>query len=1425
MLAFTHKIKSLLSGLCFLAATVAYAQRIAPFPYSSTTSVNYVRTWDAKAPTTNANTILVSSSTDSFLMTTQYLDGLGRPIQTVAKGMTPLGKDLVTATTYDEFGREQFKYLPFAANSFGGNTSLSDGGFKINPFQQDSVFSKAQYPGENYFYSQVFFEASPLNRPTETFAPGDSWVGTYAQSSASNRRSVKSEYLINTVSDSVRIWNVTSTFSAAPTTDSIYRAGELFKNVTKDEIGNAVVEYRDKEGKVVLKKVQLAASPGMAHVGWLCTYYVYDDLGQLRFVLQPRAVELINPNWSITNTIRDELCFYYGYDQRGRMTVKKVPGAGEVYMVYDTRDRLAMTQDANLRNTSKWMVTLYDELNRPKITGLLDNTGSYSKTVDQHRGDAGSSSNYPFAYNSLPSSGFDLLTETGYDSYDNLPSGCPNATLDNTYITSTNFFTTYNASPNYAQEILKSSQTKGLVTWTKVKVLGTASDYLYTISLYDEKGRVVQVKSTNISGGADIATTQYDFSGKVLRSHIKHQKSGPNANTYTILAKSTYDHAGRLLTVSKRVNNSTTSITTDKVILKNSYDELGQLKKKVLGSSVDSLEYEYNIRGWMLGMNRAYAKSTSATNHYFGFDLGYDKTSLGTIGSYSQAAYNGNITGTIWKSAGDGEVRKYDFSYDAVNRLTGADFNQYTSSSFNKTADIDFSVNGLTYDANGNILTMNQKGWKVGGSITLDSLLYTYRQTGTSNQLLNVIDRANDTATRVGDFRSSTAYMTALGTKTTANAATYTDYSYDDNGNLKKDRNKDIGTASAEGIFYNHLNLPDSIVVTGKGSIKYLYDAGGTKLKKIVHESGKPDQVTLYLLGTYLNDTLQFLPQEEGRIRPTTSTSDPFFVYDYMLKDHLGNVRMVLTEEGKEDMYPAASMEDVEDVNHLADPTNYVPYYDKTDYTADASCRYLIDNIPNYPEDTYTEPNKYVARLIAENHRIGPGKALKVMAGDMINIRASSWYQTNGTSSDDDINSILDDLLSSMAGGVAKVAKGGISQSQIQPSYIWKGVDRLLENQNGSYEADRPKAFVSWVLFDEQFNYVEESSGFEQVGEDGDFTIHERGHIPMTKNGYLYVFVSNESLNIPVYFDNLQVTHIRGPILEETHYYPFGLTMQGISSKAAGGIQNRYKFGGKELQSSEFSDGSGLEQYDYGARMYDPQIGRWMTIDPKADKYPDWSPYVYVLDNPINLIDADGREPGKPDPPTAKQIRETITTVYKQWAKAVEVTDKTLTAAEGYYRYKAYKARQEIRELTDEMFPDRRDDAGGAGGAGGSWEYAPGVKPPKIKERSDSEKSPLERQRDKLVREEKKYTDIADALGGTREALGYFTIKGLVTGQAEDFVKGIIESVRERYDKASDKDKKDFDVMKETKNVLWEKIQDLVKQANDAMGKDNKEKR
>lgn len=132
------------------------------------------------------------------------------------------------------------------------------------------------------------------------------------------------------------------------------------------------------------------------------------------------------------------------------------------------------------------------------------------------------------------------------------------------------------------------------------------------------------------------------------------------------------------------------------------------------------------------------------------------------------------------------------------------------------------------------------------------------------------------------------------------------------------------------------------------------------------------------------------------------------------------------------------------------------------------------------------------------------------------------------------------------------------------------------------------------------------------------------------KNGYVYIYVSNES-PVDVFFDNLQVIHTRAAILEETHYYPFGLTMAGISSKALafGKSENKRGYNGNEIQNKEFSDESGLEFYDFNARTYDQQIGRFLQIDPESEEggQGSWSLYHFGFNNPILNSDPDGRHP------------------------------------------------------------------------------------------------------------------------------------------------------------------------------------------------------
>ncbi len=1255
------KVLSFLSRMVLvftILISLSAAQQTPPPVYPSGIIINTLKSWEVKRPFINEADIPASTrSLQEVTQTAVFEDGFGRPLQTVVRQASPASNDLVFAQTYDSYGREQFRYLQFASNVAQTGDVTNDGNIKVDPFQEQVAFYNSQLAGQqnetnqgtgnlNWAYSKKNFEASPLNRITATYEPGTNWVGSEGGSTPHN---IRQQFLVNTATDNVRIWNISSTQGSLPTSTGMYSAGTLNKTISSDEQNNQTIEFKDQYGQTILKKVQLSAASdngsGSGHLGWLCTYYVYDDYGNTRFIITPNVVTLIDGTWVISQSNADELCYRIEYDQINRPVIKKSPGAAEVWMIYDQWNRMVLKQDGNLRGNNQWLYVKYDGLDRSIMTGIYVNTTNTTQASMQAfltssglgRSETFQVATYPLYSLTLSFPSVALSTVLNFTYYDGYSWGSwygAYSSKDNTY--DGNFQGANNSTYPYPQPLTQSGFTRGMKTgyWDGSSVHA---------NFYDNMGRVIQSKDYNITTGVDITTTQYNFAGKPLQTYLRQQIGGTsNPQTHTVSTKMDYDPMLRTLHIYKNVDGA----STDQVISTLQYNELGQLQKKTFGSNIESLSYDYNVRGWLLGGNRAYI-SNSASN-YFGFELGYDKSNTVAAGTtFVTPAFNGNIGGSVWKSLGDGINRKFDYNYDNTKELTSAPYLQNSTTGTWDKSYIDFSVNSLSYDGNGNIGSMSENGFLLGSaSANIDNLSYSYiNGNGNSNRLQNVTDASNNPLSTLADFHYPSS-------KPTGNI----DYTYDNNGNIISDYNRAISS-----ITYNYLNLPLLINITSKGTIQYIYDALGNKIRKIVADnttSGKTVTITTDYIGSFeykskkttptadpsdYSLVLQFVSHEEGRVRyfPVAGTIPAHFAYDYFIKDYLGNVRMVLTDEQQQDIYPAATLENLtyNGGTALSVESNYysinTPDLVQTStlpwFTGITGSNYQNQNNNGVPinNDQYsnvTASSTQAYRLNGQTgDKYGLGITLKVMAGDKISILGRSfWHNTGLSLSSYPITGVLSAFLGAFAGTQTVISGGhGIATGAVLDgsTAITTPLTSILNGTpNQPNPATQPKAAINWILFDDQFRPV--SVGTDLVDPTGaSVKAHSILNIPMAKDGYLYVYCSNEN-NIDVYFDNLQVVDTRGPILEETHYYPVGLAMAAICDHAWNKMQNYYHYQSNELQTQEFGDGSTLEECDFKAREYDQQLGLWHEQDPQLQFS---SPYLAMANCWPNGTDKDGK--------------------------------------------------------------------------------------------------------------------------------------------------------------------------------------------------------
>jgi RHS repeat-associated protein len=838
------------------------------FTLAPSANQNYVLTL---VPRTEMTDVPVGAvNTCDLVQTIQYLDGLGRPLQTVqVRGNADGTKDVVQPVAYDAFGREAVKYLPYASPTADGSykaNALTAGqgvfsfynltGSGVSGSQQGGTTGVVNIPNP---YAVTVFEPSPLNRMMEQGAPGDAWQP--GARTATGGRTVVTDYLTNdqsstfnpaysaTVPNSgsrmVALYTVAYDANNIPTlqranSNATYGPGELYVTVVKDEnwVANdgsvgTTEEYKDKNGHVVLKRTY-NYNKVANQVEMLSTYYVYDDLGNLCFVLPPGANPDATGSVPNQNTL-ENLCYQYRYDERNRLAWKKLPGKGEERMVYNKLDQLVMSQDKVQQGNKQWAVAKYDALGRVIMTGLWTDPNIAVKTpaelqasvygadqwdkVDETKTTATYPQGYVISSYPLPDK---LLTVYYYDSYDNIPS-LPNA---------------YNKAASYTTML------KGLLTASKVAVLNTITnaspDMLWSVPYYDDKGRVVASYSQHYLGGQlltgnyDLVTTSYGFTGEALSTTRKHYTQVAGATpALTIDNSYTYDHMGRKVESYQRMNGA-----TNVMLSKLTYNDIGQVSQKQLHSEnqgnsfLQAINYAYNERGWLSKVNDP--ATAPAAGQMFGMQLGYN--------SGVSPLFNGNIASQQWQtyaSPVSATSGMFAYSYDRLNRLTdGISANIKESS--------------ISYDVMGNITSLKRDG----------SSAYSYAYTG--NQLQSV------------------------------SGLTSGSYHYDANGNMDTDARNGMT------LTYNLLNLPQTASKTGM-SLAYIYNAAGQKLRKVV-TVGSATTITDYIGGIQYDNAanpasastvISFVQTEEGR---ATKKTDGTYSYDYDLLDHLGNTRVTFNK-------------------------------------------------------------------------------------------------------------------------------------------------------------------------------------------------------------------------------------------------------------------------------------------------------------------------------------------------------------------------------------------------------------------------------------------------------------------------------------------------------------------------------------------------
>ncbi|MBV7530950.1 DUF6443 domain-containing protein [Chitinophaga sp. sic0106] len=1141
----------------------------------------------------------------------EYKDGLSRVVQSVMVHANQKGADAVVGLSFNDFNEQTANFLPYLTNTG------SPGSFKPDIHVAQPAFYETQN-NDRYGYTIKSLEASSISRISSIKQPGKHFVGEDIATTEVIR--------LNNAVDLVRSWTVENGDDYLPVSVENVKPGTL--NVTEAISEDGVVnrKYKDKTGKLLLETICMINGDPASD---LRTYYVYDDMGRLRFVLPPLVNKycIDNNSWSFSTALSQKvlssLAYRYTYDKYGRVVTVAVPGkdyAGEV--VYDSRDRIIFRRNPTFisRNKGEWTLNFFDSRDRKIVTGIYTDVNATRESLQQLV-DQAELNNTVFTLRdpapmdlvldrysgeSVYEAQREILLLPGFEGQNfdaqinpSSVGGIQNISV-NSFVpqmehfsaTEINYYDNYDfpgvisfdtrfqldaGTNRYPEAAALSKNVSGKLTGSKIRNTNN-DEWMTATSYYNNKGRLLQVVGKNYKNIEDVATFQYDYQGHEICSFRTYKNPSANNPVIAVQQRTDYNDFGLPSTsfVTLFNGNEKTSRQTHTY----EYDDLGRIKTDQI-SNLESVDYGYDMVGRLKSINRDFVQNPSS-NHYFGLELSYEN-------GFSHPIYGGLLSGIKWRRKGDADINNaYGFTYDNAGRIQRADFSsdngqQWTNENAN------FSLEVPAYDANGNIKRLKQYGMTVGGTQTLiDDLTYINENDGWSNRLQGVDDAGGDQ--HLNDFKN---YQ---------NRVDKIDYTYDRTGNLTLDKNKGVAVVN------NFLvGKPEKIFqeATPGNAIEFGYTTTGNTVYRKVTEGANVDIYDYIGNAVYKNNELQYISIPGGRIRRSKNGN---FAFDYFIFDHLGNNRVVLTDESMELTYLATH-------ESTPSPKPAIPESELFAFPA------TPENIPNtHKFFDFGGQNRQFIRLKSNGNspQIGTNKTLKVMAGDRVDFYSMYYYQQNSPSNNTpniQPEDIAAQLIQTLLGPVSAIdGKASLLRSNTNGLILNKNeLSNFIEReQNSNAVNEVPKAFLNYVIFDENFKFVD--GGVKRVNTP-DAIGELSGQLDIRKNGYLYVYLSNESPT-DVYFDNLSIKHTTGPLIQEDSYYPFGLQINALSSRALNRMQNNHLFNGIER-----IDDLNLGIYDAKYRTLDPQLGRWWQVDPKSTVNLSSSPYLLSGNNPVNFAD------------------------------------------------------------------------------------------------------------------------------------------------------------------------------------------------------------